>query len=134
DQFFTQLFQYAKEAAGYATQLQQYATQLQQYQTMVTNTAALPMQAWGTVQGDIMQVRNISNMASVLTGNSGSILQRLRSAGGWSGQLGNIANMPNQFVTWQQTIGNNIDTLGRTLGLQQGQEASDAQLLGALQQ
>ena len=30
DQFFTQLFQYAKEAAGYATQLQQYATQLQQ--------------------------------------------------------------------------------------------------------
>jgi P-type conjugative transfer protein TrbJ len=132
DQFFTQLFQYAKEAAGYATQLQQYATQLQQYQTMVTNTVALPMQAWGTVQGDIMQVRNISNMASVLTGNSGSILQRLQSASGYSSQLGNIANMPNQFATWQQTIGNNLNTLGRTLGLQQGQEASDAQLLAVL--
>ena len=41
-----------------ATQIEQYQTQLQQYANMVTNTVALPEEAWSTVQGDIMQVQN----------------------------------------------------------------------------
>ena len=63
-----------------ATQLQQYQTQLQQYANMVTNTAALPQQVWGTVQSDIMQVQALSNAASLLSGNSGSMISRLQSA------------------------------------------------------
>lgn len=132
-QFFTQIVEYAKQAAQYATQLQQYQTQLQQYQNMVTNTVGLPMQAWNTVQYDIMQVRNISNAASLLSGNSGTLIQRLQSAQGYTGQLSNLANMPSQFTNWQQTIGNNLNTMGRTLGLQDTQRASDAQLIATLQ-
>jgi conjugal transfer/entry exclusion protein len=45
---------------------------------MVTNTLALPQQLWGQVQGDIMQVRNLSNAASLLSGNAGSIGQAAR--------------------------------------------------------
>ena len=131
------IIQWVKQTATQAQQLQQqaqaYATQLQQYTNMVQNTVALPYQAWSTVQGDIMQVRNLSNAASLLSGNSGSMIQRLGSAAGYASQASNIGNIAGQFTMWQQTIGNNVDTLGRTLGLQQGQQQSNAALIERMQ-
>ncbi len=126
---WTQLLEYGKQAQQLATQLQQYQTQLQQYANMVTNTVALPQELWGTVQGDIMQVRNLSNAASLLSGNAGSIVTRLQSASAYANQAASLGNIAGQFTTWQQTIGNNVSTLGKTLGLQQNQQASDAALL-----
>ena len=119
--------------AAAETQLQQYTTQLQQYANMVTNTVALPQELWGNVQSDIMQVRNLSNAASLLSGNAGSIVTRLQSASGYASQAASLGNIANQFTTWQQTIGNNVSTLGRTLGIQQNQQANDATLLTTLQ-
>src|ERR1700758_3216578 len=116
---WTQLLEYAKQAQQLETQLQQYETQLQQYANMVTNTVAIPQQMWGTVQSDIMQVRSLSNAASLISGNAGSIVTRLQSASGYASQAANLGNVAGQFTTWQQTIGNNVNTLGRTLGLQQ---------------
>jgi len=130
---WTQLLEYGKQAQQLETQLQQYETQLQQYANMVTNTVALPQQLWGNVQSDIMQVQNLSNAASLLSGNAGSIITRLQSASGYAGQAANLGNIGNQLTTWQQTIGNNVSTLGRTLGLEQNQEATNANLLTALQ-
>jgi P-type conjugative transfer protein TrbJ len=130
----TQLLQYAKEAQELGTQLQQYQTQLAQYANMVTNAAALPQEVWGTVQSDILQVQALSNAASLLSGNSGSMISRLQSASGYASQIGNLGNVPNQFGMWQQTIGNNLDTMGRTLGLQQSQQQSQAAILETLQQ
>ena len=130
---WTQLLEYGKQAQQLETQLQQYETQLQQYANMVTNTVALPQQAWGTVQGDIMQVRSLSNAASLLSGNAGSIVTRLQSASGYASQAANLGNVAGQFTTWQQTIGNNVNTLGRTLGLQQDQQAGNATLLTTLE-
>ena len=83
---WTQLLEYAKEAQSLATQLQQYETQLQQYANMVTNTVALPQEVWGTVQSDIMQVQALSNAASLLSGNAGSIITRLQSASAYANQ------------------------------------------------
>jgi len=130
---WTQLLQYAKEAQSMATQLQQYQTQLQQYANMVTNTAALPQQVWGTVQSDIMQVQALSNAASLLSGNSGSMISRLQSASAYANQASSLGNVANQFSTWQQTIGNNLSTMGRTLGLQQSQQQNQAAIIQALQ-
>lgn len=130
---WTQLLEYAKQAQQLETQLQQYETQLQQYANMVTNTVAIPQQMWGTVQSDIMQVRNLSNAASLLSGNAGSIVTRLQSASGYASQAANLGNIAGQFTTWQQTIGNNVNTLGRTLGLQQDQQASNATVLTTLE-
>jgi P-type conjugative transfer protein TrbJ len=130
---WTQLLEYAKQAQQLETQLQQYTTQLQQYANMVTNTVALPQELWGNVQSDIMQVRNLSNAASLLSGNAGSIVTRLQSASGYASQAASLGNIANQFTTWQQTIGNNISTLGRTLGIQQTQQANDATLLTTLE-
>ena len=81
---WNQLLEYGKQVQQLATQLQSYQTQLQQYANMVTNTLALPQQLWGQVQGDIMQVRNLSNAASLLSGNAGSIVTRLQSASAYA--------------------------------------------------
>jgi len=130
---WTQLLEYGKQAQQLETQLQQYETQLQQYANMVTNTVALPQELWGNVQSDIMQVQNLSHAASLLSGNAGSIVTRLQSASAYANQAASLGNIANQFTTWQQTIGNNISTLGRTLGLQQSQQATNATLLTTLQ-
>jgi P-type conjugative transfer protein TrbJ len=117
-----------------ATQLQQYQTQLEQYANMVTNTVALPQEIWGTVQSDIMQIQALSNAASLLSGNSGSMISRLQSASAYANQVGNLGNIAGQFGTWQLTIGNNLSTMGRTLGLQESQQQNQAAILQALQQ
>jgi type IV secretion system protein TrbJ len=130
----TQLLSYAKEAQSMATQIEQYQTQLQQYANMVTNTVALPEEAWSTVQSDILQVQNMSNAASLLSGNSGSLISRLQSASSYANQVGTLGNIPSQITDYQQTIGNNPSALGKTLGIQQGQEKSDTALLTSLQQ
>ena len=129
----SQLAALAKQAQQLMTQLQSYQTQLMQYANMVQNTVALPTQVWGTVQGDIMQVRSLSNAASLLSGNAGSMISRLQSATGYIGGVGGLASIPGQFTMWQQTIGNNLSTMGRVLGLQQNQSGSDAALLTKLQ-
>jgi P-type conjugative transfer protein TrbJ len=130
----TQLLQYAKDAQSMATQLQQYQTQLQQYTNMVTNTVALPQEVWSSVQSDIMRVQALSNASSLLSGDSGSLIARLQNASSYANQVGSLATIPSQITGYQQTIGNNLSTMGKTLGLQQGQEASNAALLASLQQ
>jgi P-type conjugative transfer protein TrbJ len=129
----TQLLQYAKEAQSMATQLQQYQTELQQYANMVTNTVAIPQQVWSTAQSDILRVQALSSAASLLSGNSGSLITRLQSASGYLGQAGSLTDMPGQITGYQQTIGNNLSTMGKALGLQQGMEANNAALLSSLQ-
>jgi P-type conjugative transfer protein TrbJ len=131
---WTQLLQYAKEAQSLATQLQQYETQLQQYANMITNTVALPQEVWGTVQSDIMRVQSLSNAASLLSGNAGSIVTRLQSASAYANQAASLGDIAGQLTTWQQTIGNNLTTLGRTLGVQQSQQQDEATILQSLQQ
>ena len=129
----TQLVQNVREAQSYVTQLQQYQNQLRQYENMLQNTIALPQTAWGTVQNDIMQVRNLSNASAILGGSSGSMLGRLNSATGYTNQIGQFANMPNQLLNWQQAFTNNTTALGRALGVQQEQQQSNAALLVQLQ-
>lgn len=130
---FSQLASLAKQAQQLMTQLQSYQTQLMQYANMVQNTVALPEEVWGTVQGDIMQVRSLSNAASLLSGNAGSMIGRLQSATGYVGELGSLSSIPGQFTTWQQTIGNNLNTMGKLLGLQQTQSTSNTAILTKLQ-
>jgi len=81
-----------------------------------------------------MRVQALSNAASLLSGNSGSLISRLQNASAYANQAGSLANIPGQITGYQETIGNNLGTMGRTLGLQQGQETDNAALLASLQQ
>jgi P-type conjugative transfer protein TrbJ len=101
---------------------------------MVSNTVALPQEIWSTVQSDIIRVQALSNAASLLSGNSGSLISRLQNASAYASQAGSLANIGGQFTTYQQTIGNNLSTMGRQLGLQQGMESNNATLLASLEQ
>jgi P-type conjugative transfer protein TrbJ len=133
-QTLTQIKTLAQQAQSYATQLQQYQTELNQYTNMITNTVALPQQVWGTVQSDIMRVQALSNSASLLSGNSGSLITRLQNASAFANQAGSLTNIPSQITGYQQTIGNNLSTMGKMLGMQQGMESNNAALLVTLQQ
>ena len=62
------------------------------------------------------------------------MISRLQSASGYVNQVESLGNIPGQFTTWQQTIGNNLNTMGRTLGLQQSQQQNQTAILQALQQ
>ena len=124
---FEQLKSDAMQLQQKIMQLQQYQLQFQQYQNMIRNTVALPQQVWGNVSGDIMQVRNITNAASLLTGSNGSIMTRLSNAQGYANQAISMpANFGGQLTMWQQNLGNASNSLGRTLGLQQQQMQNDA--------
>jgi P-type conjugative transfer protein TrbJ len=133
-QTITQIKSLAQQAQQYGTQLAQYQTELNQYSNMVTNTVALPTEVWSTVQSDIMRVQALSNASSLLSGSSGSLITRLQNASAYANQAGSLANIGNQIGDYQTTIGNNLSTMGKTLGLQQGQEANNASLLTSLQQ
>ena len=133
-QTVTQIKTLAQQAQSYGTQLQQYQTQLQQYANMVTNTVALPQEVWATAQSDIMRVQALSNTASLLSGDSGSLISRLQNASAYANQASSLTNIPGQITGYQQAIGNNLSTMGKTLGMQQGMEADDAALLAMLQQ
>jgi P-type conjugative transfer protein TrbJ len=133
-QNITQIKSLAQQARQYGTQLAQYQTELNQYTNMVTNTVALPTEVWSTVQSDIMRVQALSNASSLLSGSSGSLITRLQNASAYANQVGSLSNIGSQISGYQQTIGSNLSTMGKTLGLQQGQEANNAALLASLQQ
>ena len=129
-----QATQLADQAKQLAQQVQSYQLQFQQWQNMITNTTALPMSIWTTVTSDLNQVRNLANAASLLTGNSGSILTRLQSSQGVYNQASFLpSNIGNQYQMWSQTLGNSANALGRTLGVQQGQQSNYASQQAAIQ-
>jgi len=136
--FVQQLVDYAQQAKTYLVEFQQLQTQLQQYANMVQNSIAIPMEMFSQVQSDLAQVQQLSNAASVLTGNSGSIVSRLSSVGSFGNEVSsvgtNLGNLPQQFSMWQTTLGNSAKQLGTTLGLQQSQLTNNAAIMQAVQQ
>lgn len=114
-----QLASDAKQALQYTAQLQSYVTQLEQYKNEIQNTISIPLEVFEQVQGDLAQLQQLTQAASLLSGNSGSIIQRLNSAGAYADQLSSgvnsIGNIGNQYTMWQQTLGNSAKQLGMTI-------------------
>jgi type IV secretion system protein TrbJ len=125
---YNQIAQLAKQAASYGTQLQQYQNEIQQKMLLLQNTVALPQQAWATVTNDMIQIRNVANGASLLSGQAGGITARLQNATAWGNQAMNLTQMGNQFGQWQTTIGNSVQKVGQQFGLQNTQMQNDAAL------
>lgn len=131
--FVDQLISNAKQAKQYLTEVATLQTTLNNYALMLRNSIALPQSIWADVQGDIAQVRNLANAASLLTGNSGTILNRLDSASGYANQAMNLpSNMGSQFTMWANTLGNSSRTLGRVAAVQQQKETQYAAMQGRI--
>ena len=124
-----QLASYALQVQQKATEVAQLQTQLNSYYQQVQSGLALPQSIWSNVVSDINNVRNLANAASVLTGNSGTMLTRLQSAQGYANQASYLpSNIGQQFTMWQQTLSNAGLSLGRTLATQQQQQVGYASL------
>ena len=118
-----QLIDAALQAKQYAQELLSYANDLQQTFAMFQNLVSLPFQVFSTVTADIAAVQNISQLGSLLAGNSGGIVARLNSLGAAGGLLtgtvATIENIPNQMAMWGSTLGNSSNSLGQLLQKQQ---------------
>src|SRR5271166_6190713 len=124
----------ASQAKELATQALQYKSEFDSDLRLVTAGVQLPMSIFQGVEADIGQVRALANAASMLTGNAGSILTRLQSAGAYANQAAALpGQIGNQFAMWQQTIGNSANSLARVVGVQQGQMSSATTSLAAIQ-
>lgn len=130
---YDQLLQYAKEAQSYETQLSQYGTQLRQYANMLQNTVALPQMVWANAEGDIMRVRGVMNAAQMLGGNAGGFTMQLGQISGFANQITSLPTMANQYQVWANVTGRDVTRLQTALGIQQTQQANDAQILAALE-
>lgn len=122
-QYAQSLLSYAQQAKQYAVELEQQITQLSMLKNMVQNTLQAPLQLYGQIQSIVWQVQDVSRLGSLLSGNSGSIIQRLNSLDGYTSYLQSLGtgleNLPRQFDAWNQQLGNSFATLGKTLGIQQ---------------
>ena len=118
-----QLIDAALQAKQYAQELLSYANDLQQTFAMFQNLVSLPFQVFSTVTADIAAIQNISQLGSLLAGNSGRIVARLNSLGAAGGLLtgtvATIENIPNQMAMWGSTLGNSSNSLGQLLQKQQ---------------
>lgn len=130
----TQLLQWAKQVAQYEAQLQQLQYEINSYINLVTNTLNLPNEVWAMAESDVNRVRNLTNQASLMTGNIGTTIGNLNNPAGYAPQLAAFAaNWPQQLTTWNNTVGNAYQNLGQVLQLQGTQQASDLSVLTALQ-
>jgi P-type conjugative transfer protein TrbJ len=120
-----QLVEIANQVKSYALQAQQYFAEFQTYLNTVMMVATLPTQIWSQAQADLSMVQGIANAASILTGNAGSIISRLNTAGAY---LNTLAMTPqqlsNQFDTWKTTLGNAATKLGQLIDQSSSDQAS----------
>lgn len=122
---------YYQEVATKLAMLQQVQTSVSMLTNMVRQGVTLPQQLMGTLTGDLSSLRNITNSASLMSGGTGDIIGRLGSAGY---QLGSLADIPGRLDQQRLAVQNSLSALGKTLGLQDTQTASDAAIAtGAMQ-
>jgi len=129
-----QLKDSAVQAKQLGTQALQYKAEFDSYLQLVSAGTQLPQSVFMGIQADIQQVRGLANAASLLTGNSGSILTRLQSAQGYADQaMYTPSQIGNQFSMWQSTLAQANNSLGRVLGVQQGQMQSATAVMATAQ-
>lgn len=128
---FQQLQDAFQRAQQLSTAISQLQTEINTYQTMLTSIASLPNNIWQSAQSSIRQVTNIANTASLLSGNTGTMIANLQSANGY--QFTSLTNAPQQILAEQQAIGNSLSALGRVLNLQPAQLNSNAAMIASLQ-
>jgi P-type conjugative transfer protein TrbJ len=128
---FQQLQDAFQRAQQLSTAISQLQTEINTYQTMLTSIASLPNNIWQSAHSTIQQITNIANTASLLSGNTGTMIANLQSANGYP--LTTLANAPQQILAEQQAIGNSLSALGHVLSLQPAQLNSNAAMIAALQ-
>lgn len=128
---FQQLQDAFQRAQQLSTAISQLQTEINTYETMLTSIASLPTNIWQSAQSDIQRITSIANTASLLSGNTGTMITNLQSASGYP--LATLAAAPQQILAEQRAIGNALSALGRVLNLQPAQLNNNAAMIASLQ-
>jgi P-type conjugative transfer protein TrbJ len=92
------------------------------------------MHVWNDVSNDIVQLKNIANIGSLLRGPSGGILGTLSKFDAAAYQAMSLGDMADKYETWARMAGENIVTMQQAMSIADKQIASDAVLARAIQQ
>jgi P-type conjugative transfer protein TrbJ len=130
---WNQLVSYGLQVKQAANEVAQLEQQIMSYVQLVKSGLTLPFAIFQTITADMRQVRGIIDAASMLTGNTGSILDRLTMAGAYANQAAMLpTQVVDQFQMWGQTIGNVGMQLGRAFHIQEAQETTYAAMQTAI--
>lgn len=126
-----QLMNYARQLEQLQQEIQTAQNTLNFYTNAVQNTASLPSTVYSNITGDIARIEGIANMASMLGGNTGTMLGYLGNTGGYP--LSSVASVDQQLIAEHNALANAMTQLGNTLNLNPTQLRSNAATLAALQ-
>jgi P-type conjugative transfer protein TrbJ len=129
----TQIENQVKQISQLAEQIQ---NQLNIYSNMLQNTARLPSQIWGQVEGDLKKLQSVVSQGQGIAfsmGNVDDVLkQRFKSFADLKSNLPNGESFSSSYQTWSDT---NRDTIAGTLqaaNLTTDQFTSEEQTMGSL--
>lgn len=125
DQLWQQLLAYAQEAKSYLTQLAQYQAEFNSWMQLIIAGVTLPGQVFSGVMGDINQVRSLIQAVSLLSGNTGSMINKLMQAGAIANSAAFLpTTVALQTTMWANTLGNMSNKLGTLFTTQGTQQAT----------
>lgn len=129
----TQIENQVKQISQLAEQIQ---NQLNIYSNMLQNTARLPSQIWGQVEGDLKKLQSVVSQGQGIAfsmGNVDDVLkQRFKSFADLKSNLPSGESFSSSYQTWSDT---NRDTIAGTLkaaNLTADQFTSEEQTMGSL--
>lgn len=129
----TQIENQVKQISQLAEQIQ---NQLNIYSNMLQNTAPLPSQIWGQVEGDLKKLQSVVSQGQGIAfsmGNVDDVLkQRFKSFADLKSNLPSGESFSSSYQTWSDT---NRDTIAGTLkaaNLTADQFTSEEQTMGSL--
>jgi P-type conjugative transfer protein TrbJ len=129
----TQIENQVKQISQLAEQIQ---NQLNIYSNMLQNTARLPSQIWGQVEGDLKKLQSVVSQGQGIAfsmGNVDDVLkQRFKSFADLKSNLPSGESFSSSYQTWSDT---NRDTIAGTLkaaNLTTDQFTSEEQTMGSL--
>lgn len=126
----TQLLNMAELVAIYAADVEQLTQQIKMYQDMVQNTAQLPLQAWSSIEGDLIKlVDTISGINGVVNAQAGA----LEAAKRQFGDGGLLDDYQNRLRNWSQGLTNQAGAALESIGMNINQFGSRQQALRQIQ-
>jgi P-type conjugative transfer protein TrbJ len=119
---YTQMLQYAKEAASYVQQVQTQLNTAQQLYYTVLNTTRLPLNIWDQIQGNYNAIHGLFNAGTGLLANASMASGQLY---GMTSLLGQTVNMPQLWAQFSRQMNDTITATMRGLGMAENQTPAD---------
>lgn len=126
----TQILNNIELVSIYSTEIEQLSQQLQMYMNMAQNTKSLPIQAWSSVENNLVSLVNaITSVNGVVNATENSLAMMEQKFG--NGNM--LDGYENRLRGWTQGVNNQIGVALRNMGLNANQFQTRQQALSQIQ-